>query len=322
MIWLVLRGELPSRDQAHLFGAVLVSAVDHGPQAPSIAVARMAATCGLGLNGAIASGVNTLGDVHGGTGQQCMELLQDVDARHVAGADEDSAAAEAIAAFREHGGEFIPGFGHRFHPIDPRAVRLSELVREAMRAGTVSGRYLSAGEAVQRALSRGKAKPLPMNIDGITAVVLLELGFRLRVGPRRFHPFAQRRHLCARLRAIAAGRAHQGPDPAGAGLPLSRRRAARAAGHGQEIAAMTDTRRPLPLDGIRVLEFGHTILGPCCGLVLADLGAEVIKIEPPEGERTRRLKGFGTGYFAYFNRNKKSVTSTTRRRTVLPRRAS
>ncbi|HXJ00148.1 MAG TPA: CoA transferase [Micropepsaceae bacterium] len=66
--------------------------------------------------------------------------------------------------------------------------------------------------------------------------------------------------------------------------------------------------RPLPLAGLRVLEFGHTILGPCCGMVLADFGAEVIKIEPPGGERTRRLKGFGTGYFAFFNRNKKSVT--------------
>jgi crotonobetainyl-CoA:carnitine CoA-transferase CaiB-like acyl-CoA transferase len=64
---------------------------------------------------------------------------------------------------------------------------------------------------------------------------------------------------------------------------------------------------PLPLAGIRVLEFGHTVLGPCCGMMLADLGAEVIKIEPPEGERTRRLRGFGTGYFSYFNRNKKSV---------------
>ena len=70
---------------------------------------------------------------------------------------------------------------------------------------------------------------------------------------------------------------------------------------------MTET-RTLPLDGIRVLEFGHTILGPCCGMILADLGAEVIKIEPPEGERTRRLRGFGTGYFAFYNRNKKSVT--------------
>ena len=63
----------------------------------------------------------------------------------------------------------------------------------------------------------------------------------------------------------------------------------------------------LPLSDIRVLEFGHTILGPSCSMVLADLGAEVIKIEPPGGERTRRLKGFGAGYFGYFNRNKKSI---------------
>src|SRR5258705_3908420 len=65
--------------------------------------------------------------------------------------------------------------------------------------------------------------------------------------------------------------------------------------------------QPLLLAGIIVLEFGHTILGPCCGMVLADLGAEVIRTEPPGGGRHRRLKGFGTGYFAYYNRNKKSV---------------
>ena len=78
---------------------------------------------------------------------------------------------------------------------------------------------------------------------------------------------------------------------------------------------------PLPLAGIRVLEFGHTILGPCCGMVLADLGAEVIKIEPPGGERTRRLKGFGTGYFGYFNRNKKSVILDYKTRSRPRRRA-
>ncbi|WP_432347139.1 CoA transferase [Shinella yambaruensis] len=64
----------------------------------------------------------------------------------------------------------------------------------------------------------------------------------------------------------------------------------------------------LPLSGIRVLEFCHTIMGPSCGLVLADLGAEVIKVEPaPLGDRTRNLKGFVAGTFAYFNRNKKSI---------------
>lgn len=63
----------------------------------------------------------------------------------------------------------------------------------------------------------------------------------------------------------------------------------------------------LPLSGLRVLEFTHAIFGPACGLVLADLGADVIKIEKPDGDDTRRLKGFGTGYFTFFNRNKKSL---------------
>jgi len=64
---------------------------------------------------------------------------------------------------------------------------------------------------------------------------------------------------------------------------------------------------PLPLAGIRVLEFSHMVMGPTCGMILADLGAEVIKVEPPGGDRTRRLPGLGIGFFRSFNRNKKSV---------------
>ncbi|HTH73658.1 MAG TPA: CaiB/BaiF CoA-transferase family protein [Trinickia sp.] len=63
----------------------------------------------------------------------------------------------------------------------------------------------------------------------------------------------------------------------------------------------------LPLDGIRVVEFTHMVMGPTCGMILADLGAEVIKIEPPGGDKTRRLPGLGIGFFRSFNRNKKSV---------------
>lgn len=64
----------------------------------------------------------------------------------------------------------------------------------------------------------------------------------------------------------------------------------------------------LPLAGTRVLEFTHAVMGPSAGLVLADLGAEVIRIEPaPQGDHTRQLKGFGTGFHTYFNRNKKSM---------------
>jgi crotonobetainyl-CoA:carnitine CoA-transferase CaiB-like acyl-CoA transferase len=63
----------------------------------------------------------------------------------------------------------------------------------------------------------------------------------------------------------------------------------------------------LPLAGLRVIEFTHMVMGPTCGMVLADLGAEVIKVEPLDGDNTRRLLGSGAGFFALFNRNKKSI---------------
>ena len=61
------------------------------------------------------------------------------------------------------------------------------------------------------------------------------------------------------------------------------------------------------LEGLRVLEFTHAVMGPCAGMMMADNGADVILIEPPSGSSTRRLKGFGTGYFWFYNRNKKSL---------------
>lgn len=70
---------------------------------------------------------------------------------------------------------------------------------------------------------------------------------------------------------------------------------------------MTDTPL-LPLAGITVLEFTHTVMGPSGGAVLADMGADVIRVEPaPDGDRTRRLRGFASGFFAYFNRNKRCI---------------
>ena len=64
---------------------------------------------------------------------------------------------------------------------------------------------------------------------------------------------------------------------------------------------------PQPLTGLRVIEFTHMVMGPTCGMVLADMGAEVIKIEPIDGDRTRRLVGAGAGFCPRFNRNKKSI---------------
>jgi crotonobetainyl-CoA:carnitine CoA-transferase CaiB-like acyl-CoA transferase len=69
---------------------------------------------------------------------------------------------------------------------------------------------------------------------------------------------------------------------------------------------MTSDPPDLPLSGLRVVEFAHMVMGPTCGLMLGDLGADVIKIEPvPAGDNTRRLTGSGAGFFAMFNRNKR-----------------
>lgn len=75
---------------------------------------------------------------------------------------------------------------------------------------------------------------------------------------------------------------------------------------------MNSAEQNLPLAGVRVVEFTHMVMGPSCGMILADLGAEVIKIEPIQGDATRRLLGSGVGFFPTFNRNKKSLAVDTK----------
>jgi len=177
MIWLMTRGELPSAAQAALLDAALMAGVDHGPQAPSIAIARMAATCGVGLNNAMGSAVNVLGDIHGGAGEQSVELFLDIQKRIDSGQSETAAVEAGLAAFVAAHGKIIPGYGHRFHPLDPRSPRLLELVDQSAAAGVVSGKFARIGRAIEAALEREKGRRIPMNIDGATAVIYAELDF-------------------------------------------------------------------------------------------------------------------------------------------------
>jgi citrate synthase len=181
MVYLLTRGELPDPAAAKLLEAALVAAVDHGPQAPSIAAARMAITCGVGINNAMASAINMLGDVHGGAGEQCVALYNAIMTGLGDGPRSEQRLTEAvdaeIKALLERGIRHVPGFGHRFHPRDPRAPRLLELVDAAAAAGVVSGRFAAIGRAIEARLVAAKGRPIPMNIDGATGVIFAELGF-------------------------------------------------------------------------------------------------------------------------------------------------
>ena len=118
---------------------------------------------------------------HGGAGEQCVALYEAVAARWGDATDEASLKASVSAemdAQHAAGVTHLPGFGHRFHPVDPRAPRLLALVDEACAQGVVSGRYAAIARALESCIAeRRGGRRVPMNIDGATAVIFAELGF-------------------------------------------------------------------------------------------------------------------------------------------------
>lgn len=213
MIWLLLRGDLPTPDQSALLEAALVASVDHGPHAPSIAIARMAASCGVDLNNAMASATNVLGDSHGGAGEQCMELFASAKKRLEAGAALDEAVGAALDDHIARYGKIVSGYGHRFHPVDPRCAPLLGLVEEAAGRGIVSGANVKIGRAVEAALRARTGKNIPMNIDGATAVIFAELGFAPPLGRGLFVLSRSVGILAHAWEQMQSGERNKGPMP-------------------------------------------------------------------------------------------------------------
>jgi citrate synthase len=172
-IYFLTLGAWPTPGQARLLEAALVGSMDHGPQAPSIAIARMAITCGIGINNAMASAVNALGDLHGGAAQQAVELFNEIVAAQDAG--DENAVAHVVAAWQARS-KYLPGFGHRFHRLDPRRAALLGLLDHARAAGEIAGRHLDAALGVEALLGTRRDRSIPMNIDGATGAIYAELG--------------------------------------------------------------------------------------------------------------------------------------------------
>jgi len=175
MVYLMIKGELPSPVAGRLMDAVLVAACDHGAVSPAVVASMMAATCGITLNSVIATGMNMLGHIHGGAVEDVMILLYDLAYMVDAGQDLDEVCLDTVRAYREKR-QYLPGFGHPVHTRDPRVPRLFELVAEAAQAGVVSGRFVALAESLSRSLEQQRGKRIPLNVDAGVGVVLCELG--------------------------------------------------------------------------------------------------------------------------------------------------
>ncbi|MFS0785595.1 citryl-CoA lyase [Shouchella sp. 1P09AA] len=172
MLFFLLVGEELTEQKAKLFESVLVAGADHGPRAPSIAAARMAATCGVTFNSAVATGVNMLGDVHGGAVEDSMAILYDTkEAMHKGTGDVAQQLDEILEA-----GKKLPGFGHQLHDNDPRVKRLYELSQSLIDDGEITGDYLTILEQYRHEISTRKNRTFTINVDGISAAIQCELG--------------------------------------------------------------------------------------------------------------------------------------------------
>ena len=166
-IYLTLRGEMPDKASEKMFEAILTIAIDHGVEPASVVAARNIYSGGSPVQAAVAGGVLTLGEYHGGAIEAAMENFKKYEPLGVARLIEDFAK----------NGERVAGFGHRLYDTDPRTQRLLELAKE----NGFHGKYVKFALSCEEELSKS-GKKLPLNIDGIIAALLLELGFNPKVG--------------------------------------------------------------------------------------------------------------------------------------------
>jgi citrate synthase len=182
MIFLLLRGRLPTLKEARIFNHVLVSFCDHGVTPPSTQTARLIASSGSPLNSAVAGALLSFGHKHAGAIEKTMELYQSKisTARLIDDPDIDNKqiASLAIEVYKDYvlKGKKVPGFGHRYHSTDPRADKLIEM---AIKEGFI-GPHLKLALAIQDLVF--EKKNIKLNVDGANAAILSDLGFDPELG--------------------------------------------------------------------------------------------------------------------------------------------
>ena len=166
-IYLILKGEMPDKNSEKMLDAMLTIAIDHGAEPSSVVAARNVYSGGSPLQAAVSAGVLAFGEYHGGAIEESMKTLKKY---------ENEGVAKLVDDFNKDG-KRVSGFGHRVYSTDPRTIRLLEIAKEL----GFYGKYVKFAQEVEKELSTG-SKKLPLNIDGIFAALLLEMGFHPKSG--------------------------------------------------------------------------------------------------------------------------------------------
>jgi citryl-CoA lyase len=163
--FLVLRGELPSVNEARMMDALLISAIDHGAGPPSTTVARTVVSTGNSIHTAVASGILSMGEKHGGAAEGSAKFFQD---------NKNCDDIEKLVEKMKERKERIPGYGHKVLKVDNRANCLIEVAKDT----NIYGKHCELAESVRDELN--KTKSLPLNIDGAMGAIISDMGFDWR----------------------------------------------------------------------------------------------------------------------------------------------
>ena len=181
MVYLLLKGRLPSPKEGKIFNHVLVSFCDHGATPPSTQTARLVASSGSPMNSAVAGALLSFGHKHAGAIEKTMQLYQSrinsIYRTGDSGLDNKQIASLAIDIYNDFiDDKKIPGFGHRYHKIDPRADKLMEIV---IKEGFI-GPHIKLALALEDLIYQ--KKDIRLNVDGANAAILSDLGFAPDLG--------------------------------------------------------------------------------------------------------------------------------------------
>jgi len=182
VFFLLLKGNLPTSQEGTMIDAILTACIDHGVTPPTAMASRLIASGGVPMPTAIAGGLLSIGDAHGGAIEKGAKLFQEgVKILQETKASIDTVAVQIVADARKKK-QRILGFGHRVHTKDPRTTRLFTLAQEL----GIAGDHVALVRAIETELREKTGRSLPLNVDGAIAAIISDMGFDWRLGKSFF----------------------------------------------------------------------------------------------------------------------------------------
>ena len=182
VVYLLLKGELPSEEHGKMIDAILTACIDHGVTPPSSIASRTVASGGVPLPTAVAAGVLSIGDAHGGAIEKGAKFLQDGIVRMKNEKKSIAEMGKILVKEARENHKRILGFGHRVHTADPRTKRLFTLADELK----ISKDHIALSKVIETELESSAGRKLPINVDGAIAAITSDMGFDYRLGKAFF----------------------------------------------------------------------------------------------------------------------------------------